>query len=207
MPAISFDGSLAVPGLSIVDGLCQAGWLMQEHFISPELSRQLAAECVQSMLSGKMKGAGVGSGHAPLLQPDIRGDHIEWLETGRSEACDRYLAHMETLRCMLNRELFLGLEEYESHFALYAPGAFYRAHLDRFRDDDKRTVSVVLYLNDDWQPEHGGALRLHPQGAPVVDVLPQAGRMAMFMSGEMLHEVLPTARERLSIAGWFRRRG
>lgn len=35
MPAISFDGSLAVPGLSIVDGLCQAGWLMQEHFISP----------------------------------------------------------------------------------------------------------------------------------------------------------------------------
>ncbi len=71
---------------------------------------------------------------------------------------------MEALRQILNRELFLGLEEYESHFALYAPGAFYRAHLDRFRDDDKRTVSVVLYLNDDWLPEHGGALRLHPQG-------------------------------------------
>ena len=206
MPAISFDGALAVPGASIVDGLCRAAWLLQEQFISPELSRQLAAECVQSMLSGKMKGAGVGSGHAPLLQPDIRGDHIAWLEGGRSSACDSYLKHMEALRQTLNRELFLGLEEYESHFALYAPGAFYRAHLDRFRDDDKRTVSVVLYLNDDWLPEHGGALRLHPDGGSSVDIAPEAGRMAMFLSGEMLHEVLPTARERLSIAGWFRRR-
>ena len=206
MPAISFDGDLAVPGPSIVDGLCRAGWHMQEHFISPELSHQLAVECVQAMLSGKMKGAGVGGGHAPLLQPDIRGDHIAWLEAGRSEVCDRYLEHMEALRQVLNRELFLGLEEYESHFALYAPGAFYRAHLDRFRDDDKRTVSVVLYLNDDWLPEHGGALRLHPQDGDHVDIAPVAGRMAMFLSGEMLHEVLPTARERLSIAGWFRRR-
>ena len=207
MPAISFDGALAVPGPSVVDGLCHAGWVMQDHFIPPELSRQLAAECVQSMLNGNMKGAGVGSGHAPLLQPEIRGDHIEWLETGRSSACDRYLAHMETLRQTLNRELFLGLDEYESHFALYGPGAFYRAHLDRFRDDDKRTVSVVLYLNEDWLPGHGGALRLHPDGGPSVDIAPEAGRTAMFLSAELLHEVLPTARQRLSIAGWFRRRG
>ena len=28
----------------------------------------------------------------------------------------------------------------------------------------------------------------------------------MFLSAEMLHEVLPTLRERLSLAGWFRRR-
>ncbi|MBG6223008.1 MULTISPECIES: 2OG-Fe(II) oxygenase [unclassified Janthinobacterium] len=206
MPAISFDGALAVPGPSIADGLCRAGWYVQEQFIPAELSRQLAVECEQSMLSGKMKSAGLGSGHAPLLQPDIRGDHIAWLEAGRSTACDSYLKHMEALRQSLNGELFLGLEEYESHFAVYAPGAFYRAHLDRFRDDDKRTVSVVLYLNDDWLPEHGGALRLHPQDGGHVDIAPVAGRMAMFLSGEMLHEVLPTARQRLSIAGWLRRR-
>ncbi len=206
MPAISFDGALAVPGPSIADGLCRAGWYVQEQFIPAELSRQLAVECEQSMLSGKMKSAGLGSGHAPLLQPDIRGDHIAWLEAGRSTACDSYLKHMEALRQSLNGELFLGLEEYESHFAVYAPGAFYRAHLDRFRDDDKRTVSLVLYLNDDWLPEHGGALRLHPQDGGHVDIAPVAGRMAMFLSGEMLHEVLPTARQRLSIAGWLRRR-
>jgi SM-20-related protein len=206
MPAISLAGALAVPALSPADGLRHAGWCMQDHFLPPDLTAQLAAECQQAMRSGQMKGAGVGSGHAPLLQPAIRGDHIQWLEAGRSGATDRYLASMEVLRQQLNRELFLGLDEYESHFALYAPGAFYRAHLDRFRDDDKRTVSVVIYLNNNWLPGHGGALRLHPEGESSIDILPEAGRMALFLSGEMLHEVLPTARERLSIAGWFRRR-
>ena len=206
MPAISFDGALAVPALSPADGLRHAGWCMQDDFLPAGLTAQLAAESLSAMRSGQMKGAGVGSGHAPLLQPDIRGDHIQWLEAGRSGAVGHYLASMEALRQQLNRELFLGLDEYESHFALYAPGAFYRAHLDRFRDDDKRTVSVVIYLNANWLPEHGGALRLHPEGESCIDILPEAGRMALFLSGEMLHEVLPTARERLSIAGWFRRR-
>ena len=207
MPAISFDGALAVPGASIVDGLCRAAWLLQEQFISPELSRQLAAECVQSMLSGKMKGAGVGSGHAPLLQPDIRGDHIAWLEGGRSSACDSYLKHMEALRQTLNRELFLGLEEFECHFAMYPPGAFYLKHLDRFRDDDRRMDSAVVYLNQDWLPEHGGQLRMYLKDGVEHDVDPTGGCLVVFLSGEVPHEVLPAHRERLSLTGWFRRRG
>ena len=64
----------------------------------------------------------------------------------------------------------------------------------------------MIYLNADWLPEQGGALRLHPEGAARVDIAPEAGRMVMFLSAEMLHEVLPTQRERLSLAGWFRRR-
>ena len=35
---------------------------------------------------------------------------------------------------VLNRDLFLGLEDFESHFAMYPPGAFYLKHVDRFRD-------------------------------------------------------------------------
>ena len=38
-------------------------------------------------------------------------------------------------------------------------------------------------------------------------MLPQAGTLALFLSGEMPHEVLPATRERLSLTGWFRRRG
>ena len=33
----------------------------------------------------------------------------------------------------LNRALFLGLFEFEGHFALYPEGAFYRTHYDSFR--------------------------------------------------------------------------
>ena len=91
----------------------------------------------------------------------------------------------------LNRAFFLGLEDYESHFALYPPGAFYQKHLDRFRDDDRRTLSAVFYLNADWQPEQGGALRLYPEGGGELDVLPTAGTLVLFMSAELPHEVLP----------------
>ena len=191
---------------SLFDALQQNGWSQHDAFLPPELSSELAAQCVLAQRAGRMKAAGVGSGRTPNVHSAIRGDSIAWLEAGQSGACDQYLALMEALRQQLNRELFLGLDEYESHFALYAPGAFYRTHLDRFRDDDLRTISVVIYLNADWLPGQGGALRLHPEGGDSVDILPEAGRMVVFLSADMLHEVLPAQRERLSLAGWFRRR-
>ena len=104
---------------------------------------------------------------------------------------------MDSLRQALNASLFLGLEDFECHFALYPPGAYYQKHVDRFRDDDARTVSAVLYLNDAWLPEHGGALRLHlPQRQ--VDIQPTGGSLVVFMSAGTEHEVLPASRDRLS---------
>lgn len=101
----------------------------------------------------------------------------------------------------------LGLEDFESHFALYPPGAFYLKHVDRFRDDDRRMVSAVLYLNDDWLPEHGGQLRMYLDESLEQDVVPNGGCLVVFLSGDIPHEVLPATRDRLSLTGWFRRRG
>ncbi|QEI09484.1 2OG-Fe(II) oxygenase [Pigmentiphaga aceris] len=189
-----------------IDSLVEQGWAQQDDFLPAPLSAALAAECLALTERGQLKFAGVGRGAAQQLRPDIRGDRIQWLKHGQSPACDEYLALMDSLRTALNQSLYLGLEEYESHFAYYPTGAFYQKHLDRFRDDDRRTVSVVIYLNADWQAADGGALRLHPQDKPTEDILPLAGRMAMFMSADLLHEVLPATRDRMSIAGWFRRR-
>ncbi len=191
----------------LIDDLAAKGWA-QRHLILPQaLTRELAAECRKRAHRGELSAAGVGRGSAQQLQEGIRGDHIQWLEPGQSEASDRYLELMDELRLALNRALFLGLEDFECHFALYAPGAFYLRHLDRFRDDDRRTVSAVFYLNEDWQAEQGGALRLYPADGSEHDVLPQAGTLALFLSADMPHEVLPATRERLSLTGWFRRRG
>src|SRR5690606_34335297 len=124
-------------------------------------------------------------GAAQQVREGIRGDRILWLEPGQSAACDRYLEVMEALRQALNRQLFLGLEDFECHFAFYPPGAYYQRHLDRFRDDDARTVSVVLYLNPDWQSEQGGQLRLYLEdgqgGETALDIQPDAGRLACFL--------------------------
>jgi SM-20-related protein len=180
------------------------GWSEQEDFFPPDLTLALASECMALEASGALTPARVSQGLDRSFQPDLRGDRIQWIETGQSVACDRYLAIVDTLRIVLNRELFLGLGEYETHFAFYPAGASYQQHRDRFRHDDSRMVSVVVYLNADWLPEHGGALRLHPAGLATQDISPVGGRLAVFLSGDMLHEVLPATRGRSSLTGWFR---
>ncbi|WP_339528209.1 2OG-Fe(II) oxygenase [Pseudomonas mucidolens] len=193
--------------LSIVDDLAVKGWSQQNIFLPEALTLELAAECRKRAAEGELAPAAVGRGPAQEIREGIRGDHIQWLEPGQAAICDRYLELMDNLRLAMNRGLFLGLEEFECHFAMYPPGAFYLKHVDRFRDDDRRMVSAVLYLNDAWLPEHGGQLRMYLKNTVEYDVDPIGGCLVVFLSGEMPHEVLPASRERLSLTGWFRRRG
>ncbi|MBO1538182.1 2OG-Fe(II) oxygenase [Pseudomonas sp. OA65] len=193
--------------LRIVDDLAERGWSQQNLFLPDALTRALAAECRQRAAEGELAPAAVGRGPFSEIREGIRGDRIQWIEPGQAQACDQYLTLMDSLREAMNRGLFLGLEDFESHFALYPPGAFYLKHVDRFRDDDRRMVSAVLYLNDDWLPEHGGQLRMYLDEDMERDVVPIGGCLVVFLSGNIPHEVLPATRDRLSLTGWFRRRG
>ena len=101
----------------------------------------------------------------------------------------------------------LGLFTFESHFAHYAPGAFYKTHLDAFRGQANRILSVVLYLNPDWADDEGGEMVLYQETEPnqkLFTVKPELGTLAVFLSEEFPHEVLPAKRDRYSIAGWYR---
>ncbi|CAI8840314.1 SM-20-related protein [Pseudomonas sp. IT-196MI5] len=193
--------------LRIVDDLAEHGWSQQNIFLPLDLTQALAAECRKRAVEGELAPAAVGRGPSSEIREGIRGDHIQWIDPGQAEACDSYLRLMGSLREAINRGLFLGLEDFESHFAMYPPGAFYLKHVDRFRDDDRRMVSAVVYLNDGWLPEHGGQLRMYLGNDRVQDVQPIGGCLVVFLSAEVPHEVLPATRDRLSLTGWFRRRG
>ena len=158
--------------LNIVDDLAACGWSQQNVFLSEALTLELAAECRKRAAEGELAPAAVGRGPAQEIREGIRGDHIQWLEPGQAQACDSYLELMDSLREALNRGLFLGLEDFECHFAMYPPGAFYKRHVDRFRDDDRRMVSAVVYLNEEWLPEQGGQLRMYLNDRGQYDVVP-----------------------------------
>lgn len=196
-----------MPFAVIIDDLATQGWSLLPGFADQTLTAELAQECRARVKNGALSPARVGRGAGQEIREAIRGDQIEWLEPGQSAPTDAYLQLIDGLRLALNQQLFLGLDSYESHFAFYPTGAFYKKHLDRFRDDDRRTVSVVLYLNEQWQDDFGGELRLYLPDGETRDVRPEAGSLVVFMSADMPHEVLPATRERLSLAGWFRRRG
>lgn len=190
----------------IVDDLAQHGWSVVTEFVPQDAVCRMAVETLQLRQEGGLRPAGVGKGAE--LDGTIRGDWISWLEQATLTPPQRaYLDDLERLRLAANRALQLGLFDFEGHLAIYPPGSFYRKHLDRFRDDDRRTLTAILYLNPDWQEADGGALRLYLDEARHIDILPRGGTLVTFLSGRFWHEVLPSRRERISITGWFRTRG
>lgn len=185
--------ALATTGACLVPGLAPARVL-----------DALRGDLVRLRQAGALLPAAVGRAQSRSQRSDIRGDSTLWLDDPRcGAAAGEYLAALDALRLQLNRRLFLGLADVEAHYAAYPAGTGYALHRDRFRDSDARVLSLVSYLNDDWQPLHGGALRIHLDGGPV-EVFPRAGASVCFLS-ELEHEVLPATRERLSIAAWMRR--
>jgi SM-20-related protein len=188
-----------------IDALREHSFARCDALFDATLLQALHEECRQLHGNDALAPAATGRGATLTHEPTRRGDRIRWLDAGASPAQREFFEAMHALRTRLNRRLLLGLDEIEAHFALYPPGAGYARHLDRFRDDDARVASLVTYLTPDWRRDDGGELRLHlPAGA--LDILPNRGTTVIFLSAEIEHEVLPTLRDRASIAAWFRQR-
>lgn len=192
---------------TIIDGLAGQGWAVMPDFLPGTLVSHLSAEIESLHHSGRLFPAGTGQGQKREVRQDIRGDGICWLDESLATPAQLdYLDRMETLRLEINRHLQLGLFDLEAHFARYPAGSGYKRHLDVFREDARRALSVICYLNQDWHAEEGGYLRLYPEMGLPLDILPAGGTLACFISADMPHEVLPATRPRLSLTGWFRRR-
>jgi SM-20-related protein len=193
----------------VVAELADKGWCVTPDFLGPEVVAGLRSECLVRHANGGFHRAGVGSGRAEVLA-EVRGDAILWLEADDpSLGTQPYLKAAEAFRLRANRALFLGLNELESHFAVYPSGAFYKKHLDRFRDDDRRTLTMIVYLNEPWAESDGGQLRFWPDPSgegEYIDFKPDGGTLVAFLSDQYWHEVLPARRQRLALTGWFKRR-
>ena len=194
----------------IADALASDRWLVIGDWLEASLQRDLLETARARAASGALVPARVGRGDGVQRVAEIRADAIQWLEPEDPAPCvGELLARLDALRSALNERLYLSLAGLEAHFAHYPPGAAYRRHLDRFRSDDARTVSAVIHLGEPWRPEHAGALRIYlegPDGEVSIDIAPNPGQLVVFLSGEIEHEVLPTRRDRYSVACWMRRR-
>jgi SM-20-related protein len=194
---------------AVVADLADKGWSVVRDFMVPAAVAALRVECLARNGQGLFHQAGVGRGQAERVAA-VRGDAIQWIEADDPQPSVRaYLAMADALRTRVNREFFLGLAELEVHFAVYPAGAFYKKHRDRFRDDDRRTLTVIVYLNEDWSEADGGQLRVwtDPSGeGSSFDVLPEGGTLVAFLSDRFWHEVLPARRQRLALTGWFKSR-
>jgi len=187
--------ALRYEGISVCD----------EYLDAADISALMA--CAQARYAhGEFAAARVGSVRAPQRHAQIRGDSICWLAEPLFPAEARLCNALESLRLAINRESTLGLFDWELHYARYPVGAHYDRHVDQPRGTADRQVSLALYLNADWQPSEGGALRLFEPHGAFRDLAPLGGRLVSFFTPGREHAVLPAVRERWSLSGWFRRR-
>ncbi|MFM2486858.1 2OG-Fe(II) oxygenase [Celerinatantimonas yamalensis] len=187
----------------IANDLRGKGYSIQPQAIPPHLVWQLTTQVRQ--IDDEFAPAGVGRRDDFQRNQFIRRDEICWIN-GDTATGQSWLDWTAQLQQFLNRRLFLGLFSFESHYAHYAPGDFYKRHYDAFRGQANRVLTVVAYLNGDWQSDEGGEMVLYlddtdQQG---IKVLPALGTVAIFLSEEFPHEVLCAKRHRYSIAGWYR---
>lgn len=192
--------------------LADPGFAMVRDFLDGATVAALRAETEAFRDGGILREAAVGRGGEKEVRSEIRGDRVLWLDPAAlTEPQSRYREALESVRVELNRSLFLGLFDLEAHLASYAPGTFYKPHLDCHRGVSSRIVSAIVYLNDSWTAEDGGQLRLYTDpdsgvSGPAFDILPEPGKLVLFRSADFWHEVLPARRERFSLTGWFRKR-
>lgn len=204
-----------MPTDKIVAALANPGWCVVADFLNATETAALRSECLAAHASGAFHAAGVGKGAAEV-RSEIRGDQVLWIDDGVAGPATRVVQEkLEALRCAVNQFLYLGLFDVELHFAAYPPGSGYRRHLDRFQSDDRRTLTVIVYLNENWTAADGGQLRFWPEenndqiDNPInnpIEIAPTGGTLVTFLSDRFWHEVAPAKRQRLSLTGWFRRR-
>lgn len=188
----------------IANALQQQGFIQLTQFLPVLLATQLAQEA-RRLSCDEFKPAGIGRQNSQQLNMQVRTDSTLWLN-GESEQQAAYLSAMEQLRVGLNRRLFMGLFDFESHFSHYGQGDFYRRHVDAFKGRSNRILSTVYYLNPDWSKNNGGELLLYgdEQSSPFLIVPPLFNTCIIFLSDAFPHEVLPSRCDRYSIAGWYR---
>lgn len=192
---------------NILSDLEQQGWSVQEHFFSTELIKQLRDTTTLLRQQGSFKRAGIGRENNLHIEQSIRSDEISWFEEKKlTQSQVEYLKITKQLQDAVNQKFYFGLFELEVHFSLYSPNTFYKRHIDQHKNHDSRVLTLITYLNEDWNDEDGGNLQLYLKNGQTISVLPNAGTIVCFMSAEFEHEVLPAKRERASLTGWFRKR-
>lgn len=209
---------IVTPSLSLLDGdesqcalfkmiaedLQEKGHSLVLNALPEELVENLSFYA-QNLPDSKFSRAGVGRNQDHQVNHLVRTDKIRWIK-GDNEVERQWLSWAEQLQESLNRQLFLGLFSFESHFAHYGVGDFYKKHVDAFKGETNRVLSLVCYLNRDWKLADGGELKIYlsEDETVVLQVAPAFGTVVIFLSDEFPHEVLPTNKDRFSIAGWYR---
>lgn len=183
------------------------GWSSTDQLFSVDLCNDLLLDLQRLRSKEVLKKSSIGRAQTLKEDSSVRGDFIFWFDNS-APAQTQLLQQLENIRQIINRQLFLNLQESEIHYAYYPPQNQYHKHHDTFKNSSARTITFILYLNQNWKPEDGGQLVIYnskTEDEILTEITPEFGRCVMFLSADFPHEVKMTNRERFSVTGWLKK--
>lgn len=187
--------------LSWMDELSDHSFVVIDHFLHPGLFDRVLRHFNDNQ--SQFTPAAIGAADDRMIKRDIRGDLTWWLDRKRDTELTLFWELVNETIAMFNRYCYLSLSGYEFHYAQYPPGGHYDKHIDQFQQRNNRMISMVIYLNEDWQEGDGGELEIFRPDAGSVLVKPLAGRCVLFKSAEVPHAVRTSFTDRRSLTGWL----
>ncbi len=194
----------------IISDLLNQKFAVVECFFELNVIDDLREFLLQKESENELKKAAIGNKTNQLIDKEIRGDYIKWIDEKQANKVENaFFEKISDFIYYLNKTCFMGILKKEFHYAIYPKGTFYERHLDTFKNDDRRILSMVLYLNDEtWTiDKNGGELVIYTSENTAVNIAPYPGRLVIFESQFLEHEVKPVKKgNRLSITGWLKTR-
>lgn len=208
------------------------GIVVKESFLGRQSALAVRDALTELATSGTFHEAKVGAGQNLRNDRMVRGDKIHWIQTPNDLSAPTESVNPAILHLRRQVEsLVYGLKKVSpeldlrnvvsTQFAVFpGDGARFVKHVDTYlnahrneqegvsKDGLVRLITCVYYLNDRWEPEHGGHLRVHLKDSKLLpayhwDVPPNLDTLLVFRSLDVEHEVMPTYRERKAVTIWY----
>ena len=202
----------------IEEGLAGDGYAVLNHAFGAQLSDDCRAEIETMHQNNLLRKATIQSGIQSTASTSRSDLHTFLSSDSDATEAEKYpnlhalRAWLQELRVQLASciERLEGVRADRASFmcAKYpAHTAGYLRHRDAKPEIGGRKLTCLCYFNNDWAAEHGGQLRIWPQGSDdsisFVDIDPIGGRMVVFRSS-LWHQVFPTEdRDRYALTAWL----
>jgi len=165
------------------------GFFVLENFLEDGYCNRLIQDFDRRRELGEFQDAGVGA--SAEVQKKIRQSELIWLDPeDPPDAFGQLLSFIEELQSRLNQQYYMGLKDWEAFYSVYRPGSYYRRHIDNFRGKNRRIITFILYLNQNWEKQKGGQLRIYwdpgkasPSSNPGASGIPES-RKEIIVSSE-----------------------
>jgi SM-20-related protein len=189
-----------------LDDLAANDFVYVDNFIPDQHFKEIQHYFESLRTDSEFSKAAIGNSENRQVESSIRGDFIYWLSKERDTPLSEVFALLDELVDRLKQYLLLSISDFEFHFALYPAQTRYKKHIDQFQGTNNRLISVLIYLNEDWQTGDGGELKVYRPDSQDMLIQPLAKRLVMFRSDTVEHEVLRTEVPRKSLTGWLLRK-